>query len=333
MISIEIDFIYFFVSLFFLHRCLVSVSSEENKNLLLLYWMGTSFLGFLFLLSLSRWGIIGFGWETKSFFLVLTKFNLILFFTYQTLEERIFSFRRSIGFLLTLLLFVFFSSFFFWIQIFQTEIHAEDQALFLPFTIAVGAFVWSREMFWTNPNPMESKLGEGKNIHLSFLFLPCFLYVLSPFTTNYGFVEMIASVLLVSISSLVGFLLISQILKVSIPEEAEMGVWVGTVSFSSSLGAELLVTIPLAFFVGMFARGMYFYLDGLDWSRSGKRGVVAFLIPSILGIFLPFLVREPKDWVHAPYVLLGVQVLYFLSFYLVSSLVFGVLLLFKPKSE
>ncbi|TGK47091.1 hypothetical protein [Leptospira bouyouniensis] len=333
MISIEVDFLFFFVSLFFLYRCLFSIANMENKSLLLTYWMGIIILTFISIHSLSRWGVSVIGWETKSIFLLLTKSNLVLYFVYQLLEERIFLYRRTIGFLITFCLFLFLGTFFYWIQMFQVEIRAEDTSRILPFTIAIGAFVWSREMFWPNLKLLELKLGDEKESKLAFLFLPCFLYVLTPFSTNYGFIEALSSAVVIGISSFVGFTLVSLILKVSIPDEAEIGVWIGTIAFSSSFGADLLVCIPMAFFVGAFARGFYFYLDQLNWTVSGKRGVVCFLFPSIIAIFLPFLVLEPKDWLHSPYVLLGVQILYFLSFYLVSSLVFGILLLLKPKSE
>ncbi|TGM06073.1 hypothetical protein [Leptospira jelokensis] len=333
MISLEIDFIFFFVSLFFFYHRFESIDHSEKKNLLLLFWFSNSIFSVILILGLSRWGYFLPGWETKSLFRILTVSNLLMFFTYNALEERIFSFGRVIGFLFQFVLYVFFSSFFFWTNLFQTNLHAEDESLILPFTISIGAFVWSREMFWTNPNSLESKLEGEKPPHLTFLFLPSFLFILSPFTTNYGFVEILSSAVALGISSFVGFSLVSQFLKKSIPREAELGMWVGCISFSSVLGVDLFVSLPISFFVGMFARGLYAYLESLSWSESGKTGVVSYLYPSIMGIFLPFLVKEPKDWSHAPYVLLGVQVLYFLSFYLVSSLVFGFLLLFKPKSD
>ncbi|MBL0953565.1 MAG: hypothetical protein IBJ01_02225 [Leptospira sp.] len=333
MISIEIDFIYFFASLFFLQYSLVFVANKEIKNLFLLYWLSLSVIGIFLLLSLSRWGISIFGWDTQSIFMLLTKTNLILFLAFQVLEDRIYSFSRVLSFLVLVLLTLFFGSFFYWIHLFQTQLLAQDELGLLPFTIAMGAFVWSREMFWNPQNSNESKLVEEEQPNLLFLFLPCILFLLSPDKTNYEFIEMIGKPVILGFSSLIGFSLISQYLKVSIPREAEIGVWLGSIGFSTAISVDLMVSIPLAFVIGMFARGIYLYLNELKWSDSGKRGVVSYLVPSVLATFLPFLVIEPKDWNHAPYVLLGVQVLYFLSFYLISSLVFGFLLLIKPKSE
>ncbi|MCW7462131.1 hypothetical protein [Leptospira limi] len=333
MISIEIDFIYFFASLFFLQYSLVIVTNKENRNLFLLYWMSLSVIGIFLLFSLSKWGISVFGWDTQSIFLLLTKANLILFFAFQVLGERIFSYSRVVGFLISVLLTLFFGTFFYWIHLFQSQLYAQDESGLLPFTVAMGAFVWSREMFWISPKSNKSKLVEEDKPKLLFLFLPCILFLLSPYKTNYEFIEIISKPVVLGFSSLIGFTIISQYLKVSIPRETEIGVWLGSIGFSTAISVDLLVSIPLAFVIGMFARGIYFYLDGLKWSDSGKRGVVSYLVPSILATFLPFLVVEPKDWNHSPYVLLGVQVLYFLSFYLISSLVFGFLLLIKPKSE
>lgn len=333
MISLEIDFIFFFASLFFFYHCIQSVYHSEKKNLLLIYWFSLSLFTVLIILGLVRWGISIPGWETKSIFRILTLGNLVMFFAYTALEDRIFTFGKAIGFFFFFVLYVFFSSFFFWTNLFQSILHADDQSLILPFSIGIGAFVWSREMFWTNPNSLESKLEGETSPQLTFLFLPSFLFILSPFTTDYGFVEILSSAVVLGISSFVGFSLISQLQKKAIPKEAELGMWVGCISFSSVLGVDLFVSLPISFFVGMLGRGLYSYLESLQWSESGKRGVVSFLYPSLLGIFLPFLILEPKDWNHAPYVMLGVQVLYFLSFYLVSSLVFGILLLFKPKTD
>lgn len=333
MISIEIDFIYFFASLFFLQYSLVFVTSKENRNLFLLYWMSLSVIGIFLLFSLSKWGISVFGWDTQSIFMLLTKTNLILFFAFQVLGERIFSYSRIVGFLISILLTLFFGTFFYWIHLFQSQLFAEDESRLLPFTVAMGAFVWSREMFWNSAKSNESKLVEEDKQYLIFLFLPCILFLLSPYKTNYEFIEIISKPVLLGFSSLIGFTIISQYLKVPIPREAEIGVWLGSIGFSTAISVDLLVSIPLAFGIGMFGRGIYFYLDELKWSDSGKRGVVSYLVPSVLATFLPFLVVEPKDWNHSPYVLLGVQVLYFLSFYLISSLVFGFLLLIKPKSE
>ncbi|XDD47602.1 hypothetical protein AB3N60_05840 [Leptospira sp. WS39.C2] len=333
MISIEIDVFYFFASLLFLYHSLESFDQKEQRNLFVFYWMGVSLLFILILGALRKWEIFIFGWEKESIFHLLTKSNLILFFTHVVFEERIFSYKRSIGFIILLFLSFYFASFFYWIESFQITLNPEDQSQILPFTISVGSFIWLREMFWQNPKSLESKLGEGIGQNLILVFLPCFLFLLSPQTTNYGFIEFLSSVVVIGIASLVGFTFVSQILKESLPREAELGVWVGTIGFSSVIGVDLLVSLPLSFVLGMSARGLYAYLDQLGWSVSGKRGVVSFLYPSIIGILLPFFVLEPKDWNHAPYVLLGVQVLYFLSFYLVSSLVFGLLLLSKPKSD
>ncbi|TGL54158.1 hypothetical protein EHQ59_08175 [Leptospira kemamanensis] len=333
MISLEIDFLFFLISLVLVFKCFRSVTLPEEKQLLLLYWVANLILTVLLLISLSRLGVNITGWKTKSLFRILTISNLVSFFTYNALEDRIFSFRRSVGFAITLVLYLFFGSFFYWIQIFQTGLHAEDKSLLLPFTISLGAFVWSREMFWTHPKTTESKLADDFLGQFGFLFLPSFLLLLSPFSSNYEFVEILSSAVILGLSSLLGFTLVSQILKVTYLSEAEIGMWIGTISFSSVLGIDLLLGLPIAFFVGMMGRGLYFLLDTLDWSSSGKRGVVSFLFPSVLGVFLPFLLLEPKDWSHAPYVLLGVQVLYFLSFYLISSLVFGILLLCKPKTD
>ncbi|TGK98150.1 hypothetical protein [Leptospira levettii] len=333
MISIEIDFIYFFASLLFLQYSLLSITKNENKNLFLVYWLSLSVIGILFLISLSKWEFSVFGWDTQSIFFLLTKTNLILFFAFQVLGERIFSYSRIAGFFILVLLTLFFGSFFYWIHLFQSQLLAQDESRLLPFTIAMGAFVWTREMFWNPQNLNESKLVEEDKQNLLFLFLPCILFLLSPYKSNYEFIEMIGKPVVLGFSSLIGFSLISQYLKVSIPREAEIGVWLGSIGFSTAMSVELVVSIPLAFVIGMFGRGIYFYLDELKWSDSGKWGVVSYLLPSVIATFLPFLVIEPKDWNHAPYVLLGVQVLYFLSFYLISSLVFGFLLLIKPKSE
>lgn len=333
MISFEIDFLFYFASLFFLYHTLSSVSQRDRRDLLLLYWMGISVLSFLVITSFSRFEIFFIGWNKRSTFQILTLANLLLFFTYRSLEERIFSYSRSVGFIFTALIFGFFASFFYWMERFQTNLYAEDESHILPFAIAVGAFVWSREMFWTEPKLTLSPSSDEKEFNLTDSLFPCLVFLIAPQTTNYEFVAVLASVVVIGLSSLVGFIFVSQILKERVPREGELGMWIGTLAFSTSIGVDLLVSVPLSFSLGMFGRGVYHTLARLDWSEPGKRGVVSFLYPSILGIFLPFLVLEPKHWNHAPYVLLGVQVLYFFSFYLVSSFVFGILLLFKPKSE
>ncbi|TGL86053.1 hypothetical protein EHQ68_09835 [Leptospira congkakensis] len=327
----ETEFLFCILSGFFLFHTLTRISEEWKRKDLLFQWTMLTVLGFIIVESLKKWGIRSELWNTDSIFVYITKSNLLLFLSYSSLEERIFVLKPVRRILVSSFLYLFWVSLLFGIHFFQTTIQVQDNTFILPFAIALGAFVWTREMFWNEDLGDKRGLGDDSSRFIYLSFLPAAFLILSPWKTDVNFYNQVSAILFYGVSSFLGFLFVSKFKKETVSSESEIGIWIGGLAFSSCLGTEIVVVLPLAILSGIFGRLLYSYLSSLSWSESGIRGVVSFLYPSALGIFLPFLLTEPNEWVHAPYVLLGVQVLYFLSFYLVSSLCFGIILLNKQK--
>ncbi|EOQ96055.1 putative membrane protein [Leptospira wolbachii serovar Codice str. CDC] len=328
---VETEFLFCILSGFFLFHSLSRITEEWKRKDLLFQWTVITALGFILTESLKKWGIYSELWNTDSIFAYIAKSNLLLFLSYTSLEERIFTFKVYRRLFVSIFLYLFWVFVLFGIQFFQTNILVQDNTLILPFAISLGAFVWAREMFWNLEENKEMKLGDDSLRFVYLCFLPVAFLVLSPWKVDWSFYKQVANLLIYGISSHVGFQLVSKFKKQIVPEESEMGIWIGAIAFSTCLGTEIVVVLPLSILSGIFGRLLYSYLSSLSWSGPGLRGVISFLYPSVLGIFLPFLLEEPNGWVHAPYVLLGVQVLYFLSFYLVACLSFGIILLNKQK--
>lgn len=328
---VETEFLFCILSGIFLYHSLSRISVEWKRRDLLFQWTAITALGFIFTESLKKWGIQSALWNTDSIFGYITKSNLLLFLSYTSLEERIFAFKVYRRYFLSVFLYMFWILVLFGIQFFQTTIQIQDNTLILPFAISLGAFVWAREMFWPYEENKESKLGDDSFRFVYLSFLPVAFLVLSPWKLEWSFYKQVATILIYGLSSHLGFQLVSKYKKQMVPAESEIGIWIGALAFSTCLGTEILVVLPLSILSGIFGRLLYAYLSTLSWSEPGIRGVMSFLYPSILGIFLPFLLVERGQWVHAPYVLLGVQILYFLSFYLVASFSFGIILLNKQK--
>lgn len=328
---VETEFLFCILSSFFLFHSLAKITEEWKRKDLLFQWTAITALGFIFTESLKKWGIQSVIWNTDSILGYITKSNLLLFLSYTSLEERIFTFKVYRRFFVSIFLYLFWVFVLFGIQFFQTTILVQDNTLILPFAISLGAFVWAREMFWNLEENNEFKLGDDSFRFIYLCFLPTAFLVLSPWKVEWSFYKQVATLLMYGISSHLGFQLVSKLKKETVPFESEIGIWIGSLAFSTCLGSEILVVLPLSILSGIFGRLLYSYLSTLSWSESGIRGVISFLYPSFLGIFLPFLLAEPSVWVHSPYVLLGVQVLYFLSFYLVACLSFGIILLNKQK--
>ncbi|MCW7471669.1 hypothetical protein [Leptospira kanakyensis] len=327
----ETEFLFCVLSGFFLFHTLSRISEEGKRSDILFQWAMITVVSFLFTEILKKWGIRSELWNTDSIFVYITKSNLLLFLSYSSLEEKIFDLRPARRFVVSIFLYLFWVSLLFGIHFFQTNIYVQDNTFILPFAISLGAFVWMREMFWNDTENRMQVLAYDSSRFIYLSFLPAAFLVLSPWKVDVQFYNKVSMILIYGMSSFVGFLLVSKLKKEKLPEAAEIGIWIGALAFSSCLGTEILVVLPLAFLSGIFGQLLYSYLISLSWSESGVRGVVSFLYPSALGIFLPFLLAEPKEWVHSPYVLLGVQVLYFLSFYLAASLSFGFILLNKQK--
>lgn len=327
----ETEFLFCILSGFFLFHTLSRISEEGKRNDLIFHWTFITVFGFLLTEVLKKWGIRSEIWNTDSLFAYLTKTNLLLFLCYSSLEERWFSFQPFRRFFVSIFLFLFWVGVLFGIHFFQTTIFVQDNTLILPFAISLGAFVWMREMFW----PLERADKQGLTYDSSrfgyLSLLPIVFLVLSPWKADVQFYSYVSNFLFYGIASSLGFFLVSKWKKEEVSSASEIGIWMGTLAFSSCLGTEILVVLPLAFLSGIFGSLLYSYLASLRWSESGIRGVLSFLYPAILGVFLPFLLAEPNLWVHSPYVLLGVQVLYFLSFYLVACFSFGIILFFKQK--
>ncbi|MBM9548553.1 hypothetical protein JWG40_16120 [Leptospira sp. 201903074] len=328
---VETEFLFCILSSFFLFHSLAKNTEEWKRKDLLFQWTAITSLGFIITESLKKWGIHSELWNTDSLFAYITKSNLLLFLSYSSLEGRIFTLKSVRRIFISIFLYSFWVSVLFGIQFFQTTILVQDNTLILPFAISLGAFVWAREMFWNFEENKESILGDDSFRFIYLCFLPVTFLVLSPWKVEWSFYKQVATLLLYGISSHVGFQLVSKFKKETVPAESEIGIWIGSLAFSTCLGTEVLVVLPLSILAGIFGRLLYSYLSTLSWSESGIRGVISFLYPSILGIFLPFFLIERGQWVHAPYVLLGVQILYFLSFYLVACLSFGIILLNKQK--
>ncbi|TGK92674.1 hypothetical protein EHQ30_12540 [Leptospira brenneri] len=328
---VETEFLFCILSGFFLFHSLSRIVDDGNRSDLIFRWVTISIFGFIITESLNKWGIRSDLWNTDSIFAYITKSNLILFLSYSSLEERIFNLKPFFRIFVSVFLYSFWVSVLYGIHFFQNTILVQDNTLILPFAIALGAFLWTREMFWTGEDKRNLSLGEDSSRFVYLSFFPATFLVFSPWKEDVHFYHQVSTILMYGISSFVGFLIVSKFKKEMVPFSSEIGIWIGGFAFSSSLGAEIVVVLPLAMLSGIFGRLLYSYLSRLAWSESGIRGVVSFLYPSILGIFLPFLLLEPSGWVHSPYVLLGVQVLYFLSFYLVASLSFGIILLIKQK--
>ncbi|PJZ85550.1 hypothetical protein [Leptospira harrisiae] len=327
----ETEFLFCILSSFFLFHSLFRISDEGKRSELIFQWTLITVVGFFITEILKKWGIHSLLWNSDSLFLYIAKSNLLLFLTYFSFEESWFSFQPVRRFFFFGLLFVFWIGVMFGIHFFQTTILVQDNTLILPFAISLGAFVWIREMFWSLEGVRESTLGDDSARFVYLSVLPATFLVFSPWKTEVNFYNQVSAIVIYGISSFVGFLFVSKLKKEIVPASAEIGIWIGTLAFSSCLGTEILVVLPLAFLSGIFGRLIYSHLSSLRWSESGIRGVLSFLYPATLGIFLPFLLVEANLWVHSPYVLLGVQVLYFLSFYLVACLFFGIILLFKQK--
>lgn len=328
---VETEFLFCILSGFFLFHSLSRITEEWKRKDLLFQWTAITALGFFLTESLGKWGIQSELWNTDSFFAYITKSNLLLFLSYSSLEERIFILKPIRRIFVSIFLFSFWVGILFGIQFFQTTILVQDNTSILPLAISLGAFVWTREMFWTLENTDNSKLVDDTSRFVYLSFLPVAFLVLSPWKADWSFYKQVAALLMYGISSHVGFQLVSKFKKEVVGFESEIGIWIGAIAFSACLGTEIVVVLPLSLLSGIFGRLLYSYLSSLSWSEPGIRGVVSFLYPSVLGIFLPFLLVEPSGWVHSPYVLLGVQVLYFLSFYLAASLCFGIILLNKQK--
>ncbi|TGK84201.1 hypothetical protein EHQ31_05815 [Leptospira montravelensis] len=326
----ETEFLFCILSGFFLFHSIERLSDEWKRRELVFLWTNITGFGFIITESLLKWGIHSDLWNTDSIFGYITRSNLLLFLSYVTLEERIFTLKPSRRFFVSVFLYLFWVGVLFGIQFFQKTIFVQDNTFILPFAISLGAFIWSREMFWSFEEN-SPKLGEDSSRLVYLCFLPATFLVLSPWKFEVSFYTKVANILLYGISSQIGFQFVSKFKKESVPAESEIGIWIGAITFSSCLGTEILVVLPLAILSGIFGRLLYSYLSSLSWSEPSIRGVVSFLFPSFLGIFLPFLLTEPKDWVHSPYVLLGVQTLYFLSFYLAGAFSFGLILLNKQK--
>ncbi|TGK84557.1 hypothetical protein EHQ24_06075 [Leptospira noumeaensis] len=327
----ETEFLFCVLSGFFLFHSLSRISEETKRSDLLFQWTMITVFGFVLTETLKKWGIHSEIWNTDSIFVYITKSNLLLFLSYVSFEERIFDFSPFRRIFVSVFLYLFWVSLLFGIYFFQKTILVQDNTLILPFAISLGAFVWMREMFWNLDGGKEQILGEDNLRFVYLSFLPAAFLVLSPWKVDVQFFKQVATILMYGTSSLVGFLFVSKLKKEMVPTSAETGIWIGALAFSVCLGTEILVVLPLAFFSGIFGRLIYSYLSSISWSASGIRGVVSFLYPSVLGIFLPFFLAEPSGWVHSPYVLLGVQILYFLSFYLAASFCFGIILLNKQK--
>ncbi|TGL43937.1 hypothetical protein EHQ55_18005 [Leptospira meyeri] len=327
----ETEFLFCILSGFFLFHTLRRISEEGKRNDLIFLWTFITVFGFFMTEILKRWGIRSEIWNTDSIFVYITKSNLLLFLTHSSLEERWFSFQPLRRFFVATFIFLFWVGVLFGIHFFQTTILVQDSTLILPFAISLGALVWIREMFWPLEEVGKQKLTYDASHFVYLSLLPVVFLVLSPWKADVRFYSYVSNFLFYGIVSSLGFLFVSKWKKEDVSYAAEIGIWIGTLAFSSCLGTEILVVLPLAFLSGIFGRLLYSYLALLRWSESGIRGVLSFLYPAILGIFVPFLLAEPNLWVHSPYVLLGVQVLYFLSFYLVACLSFGIILLFKQK--
>ncbi|MCG6142849.1 hypothetical protein [Leptospira bandrabouensis] len=327
----ETEFLFCILSGFFLFHSILRISDEWKRRELIFHWTTITGFGFFITESLLKWGIHSEIWNTDSIFGYITRSNLLLFLSYVALEERVFTLKPIQRFFVSVFLYLFWVGVLFGIQFFQTIILVQDNTFILPFSIALGAFIWSREMFWRFEKDGNSKLG-GDSVQLVYLsFLPAAFLILSPWKFEVSFYTKVANIFLYGIASHIGFQLVSKFKKESVTAESEIGIWIGAITFSSCLGTDVLIVLPLAFLSGIFGRLLYAYLSSLSWSEPSLRGVISFLFPSFLGIFLPFLLTEPKDWVHSPYVLLGVQTLYFLSFYLAGAFSFGIILLSKQK--
>ncbi|TGL33602.1 hypothetical protein [Leptospira perdikensis] len=328
---VETEFLFCILSSFFLFHSLSRITDEWKRKDLLFQWTAITAVGFIITESLTKWGFHSNIWNSDSIFAYITKSNLILFLSYSSLEERIFTLKPIRRIFVSIFLYSFFIGVLFGTQFFQTSILVQDNTLILPLVISLGAFVWTREMFWTEKNADNLMLADDTSRFVYINFLPVAFLVFSPWKADWSFYKQVAALLMYGFSSHVGFQLVSKFKREVVGFESEIGIWIGAIAFSTCLGTEIVVVLPLSILSGIFGRLLYSYLSTLSWSESGIRGVVSFLYPSVLGIFLPFLLLEPGGWVHSPYVLLGVQVLYFLSFYLAASLCFGIILLNKQK--
>lgn len=92
----------------------------------------------------------------------------------------------------------------------------------------------------------------------------------------------------------------------------------------------ILLLLPFCFVLGIFFALGRVWLLKRDWTVHGSILLVSLLFSSFFSVYSVFLLIPDGQWPHSPLVLLGVQTLYLLSIFLVSTFIASVVY-FLPK--
>ncbi|MDF3821117.1 hypothetical protein P3G55_14505 [Leptospira sp. 96542] len=327
----ETEFILFLLSLFLVHR-VISLLPDNRKNFFVFVWMTqTVFLFSLF--EVLRFFQIPIP-LANTYLSVLSQTNVIFFVTYISLEKISSNLTARPNIFLFLCLGLVLSYFpniigmltnSFGIQVF-------DKTGITHFFIFMGTFTWLSQMFFIVPGFSEPEVDPRENSPLYFL-LPISFLIFSPWTEDPKIWSYSAQFLLIGFFSFLGFKSTSYFLKVPVEREIEKSVWVGVVSFASCAGLSFFLYAPVTILVGVFARLMEHLLSKHEWSKTSTMNFCIYFFPSVLATYFPLLLLPRIEWPHAPYVLLGVQTLYFLTIHLTAAFIFGLFLLGNPKPK
>jgi hypothetical protein len=207
--------------------------------------------------------------------------------------------------------------------------HLFDQAKYSFLFLATGSLVWFFEVF-KNTEESGSNTNSPDMGFVNLLGLPLSLFVsFSNFSSERIF-PLLVQYLVAAGFVLVGFVITTG--KKTHKRGALFFVLFSTIAWlSATANLSALIQFPLCFVLGLFLPLFQTFLLERGWSEDRSFLLVSFLIVCTASMFAPLIVFPDLELLHPPLVLLGVQSLYLLSVFLISSLVASIVFLFPKR--
>ncbi|TGN20531.1 hypothetical protein [Leptospira idonii] len=206
-----------------------------------------------------------------------------------------------------------------------TELGVLERGGFVILFLVSGSIAWFQEIFFQPlaDEDLEKKIPDSFVSSLFFLSLPFVIPIVSGRITEERFYFLSIDLLLASLSSVLGFLAVSQARK-KLSEGFGLSLlpfFAGSALVSASLGVTHLLLIPVSFSAGLFLHLLQLWLRKKNWSDRSSLLVSGQLVAGGIGLFLPYLSLPNQEWLHPPSVMLAVQSLFLLTVFLLSCLV------------
>ncbi|TGL56623.1 hypothetical protein EHQ58_15585 [Leptospira ognonensis] len=210
------------------------------------------------------------------------------------------------------------------------ELHVIDQSRSSFLFLASGSMVWFFEVFMkAEKDELESQTDDFNAKFLFFLGLPVSLLCSFGHFPTESILPLALKVFFSFCAMLLGIMILNR--KSDLTKASALMASLGASGFVlQSITVPIELLMPFCFVLGICFVLVRVWLQGRNWTLHGSILAVSLLISSFFSVYSVFLLIPDTNWPHSPLVLLGVQTLYLLSIFLVSTFIASVVY-FLPK--